>query len=152
MFGGVFALGSVSALNACETLPVEPALAVRERPREGDHGEHDQREQHRPAAGGGASSDGARRSVRKPIATPTIVSASEHRDHERAELVARGRAFGERDAFGAERVPGEVPGAHDRPRRAPPSDQQRGAAQAQRHDAEPQAERRPRSATSAPRE
>ncbi len=116
----------------------EAAVAHGERSGEGEHGQRDERHE-RDAGTLAQTARGRLPGGHEPDSHADDRQQHDHRREQRAELMAGGRALGERDRFGAQRMGGEVP-RDDRARAEPAGDQHRGAAQAKRHDAEPQHE------------
>ncbi len=116
----------------------EAAMACRERAAEREHAEHEHAEQQRAGA---TAADQRRRLPAGPEAERETDGAQheQHRQHQHAELVAGVRARRQRDVVVVERRGREVPD-DDGAGRDRAAQQDGRAAQAQRHDAEPQHE------------
>ena len=129
----------------------EAAVAGRERARAREHDDREQAQQQRAGAPAARCSDGALRPVQKPNASPASVSSTSIATTSAPSWCPASMRVGERDAVGAQRVRGEVPGRRPRRRQhravistAAP---RRRSGTMQNHSARPST-----SATSAPRE
>ena len=98
MLGGGLALGLVSASKAWEMLPVKPRWLCASAPANARIASTISASSAAPARRRSAG-DGARRPVAKPIAISDERQQEDHREDQRAELVARRGAFGRAARF-----------------------------------------------------